>query len=84
MFIKAMPSRIRRGLGQDDGVVYNDPGTSPGISVPDLTTPVNLSVSPLTLAAVGLVGLAWLVSTTKKTGKAIHRKGRAIGRALRV
>lgn len=68
-------SQMRR-LGQDDS----------GLTLPSLDSvaaPVSISVSPLLLGGIGLLGVAILLSSTKKAVVAVTRKGRAVRRALR-
>ena len=68
-----LSSRMR-GLGQDDD----------STSVLDtVTNPVSLSVSPLMLAGLGLFFFASLAHFTKRTTKAVARKGKAIRKALK-
>jgi hypothetical protein len=62
---------IRR-LGQDETSV-----------LPDLSSPVSISVSPLVLAGAGLLALAFILSGTKKAAGAVVRKGRAVRKALK-
>lgn len=73
------------GLGQDDtsdysGLSFSDPFSSAASA---LTSPVDLSLSPLVIGGVGLLALAMLVTVTQKTGRAVARKSRAVRKALR-
>jgi hypothetical protein len=64
-------------LGQDDSE-----DASGGV-LQTLTSPVTLEVSPVLLGGVALLGLALLISGTKKAAGAVARKGRAVRKALK-
>lgn len=71
-------NRPIRRLGQDE--------TVPSSAVDTSTTgaiPATVSISPFTLAGLGLLAFAFVVSTTRRTAKTVARKGRAVRKALK-
>jgi hypothetical protein len=76
-----LSQRKRGGLGQDDGTGAT--AVTPASVFGLATSPVDLQLSPLMIAGIGLLAFAAVAHFARQTTGAVSRKGRAVRKALK-